>query len=79
VRGIIRTRLALPEKKYAYDLEFLIRLSLGTDGLVYRLRDAASFFLTGNTKRPGFWRLVRRRPEGGSEGVIIVCVRAHER
>jgi len=75
---MVHTRLALTEKKYANDLIFLVRLSFNADGLVYCLRNAESFFFTGNTDRPGVWRLIWRRTEGSSEGVIVVCARAHE-
>jgi hypothetical protein len=78
VSGMVHTRLALTEKKYANDPIFLVRLSFDADGLVYCLRNAESFFFAGNTDRPGVWRLIWRRTEGGSEGVIVVCARAHE-
>jgi hypothetical protein len=42
------------------------------------LRNPASLFLARKTDRPGFGCLILRRSEGGGEGVIVVCARAHE-
>ena len=66
------TRLALAEKEYTNDLVLLICLSFDADGLINSLRNAESFFFAGNTDGPGLWRLVRRRTEGGGEGIIVV-------
>jgi len=66
------TRLALTKKEHANDLIFLICLSFDADGLVYSLRNAEGLFFAGNTDRPRFWRLIRRRAEGGGEGVIVI-------
>jgi hypothetical protein len=74
----MRTGLALTQKKYTNGLMFLIRLSLDANGLVYGLRNTESFFFAGSTERLRFRRLIRRGAEGGSEGVIVVCARAHE-
>jgi hypothetical protein len=68
----------LTQKENANDFVFLIHLSFGADGLVYGLRNPASLFLARKTDRPGFGCLILRRSEGGGEGVIVVCARAHE-
>lgn len=52
--GITRTRLALAQKEYTNDFIFLIHLSFDSDGLVYGLGHAESFFFAGDADRPGF-------------------------
>jgi hypothetical protein len=74
----MRTRLALTQKENTNDFVFLIHLSLGADGLVYSLRNAESLFFARKTDRPGFGCFILRWSEGGGEGVIVVCARAHE-
>lgn len=73
-----RTRLALTQKQYANDFIFLIHLSFKADGLVYGLRDTESLFFAGNTDRLGLGGLIWRGTESSSEGIIVVCARAHE-
>lgn len=73
-----RTRLALTQEENTNGFVFLVHLSFGANGLVYGLRNTASLLFAGKTDRLGFGRFVLRRSEGGGEGVIVVCARAHE-